>query len=109
MTDNKHTPGPWYPAHLADDDCSCDCRSIVSGGYAGSICIISVNNGIASISEGGNDCPPLEEAKANARIIAAAPDLLEALELMVDIYDPDGLDICAATDARLAIAKAKGE
>jgi hypothetical protein len=51
-----------------------------------------------------------EEAKANARLIAAAPDLLEALQLIVQ-WDESGF---AQTDeqmskARAAISKATGE
>ena len=56
----------------------------------------------------------LAEALANARLIAAAPELLEALEelslLMDDVrngeYTPDHL---TTQPARAAIAKAKGE
>jgi hypothetical protein len=41
------------------------------------------------ISEGGNDCPPLEEAKANACLICAAPDLYEALKAVEWIVQTD--------------------
>ena len=55
-----------------------------------------------------------EEFEANARLIAAAPDLLEALEELVDLfgglvsgeYPPDGFTTQPARDA---IAKARGE
>lgn len=59
-----------------------------------------------------------EENLANARLIAAAPELLEALEIITDMLmscgesficgiDEDFFeDVCAAQDA---IAKAKGE
>ena len=49
----------------------------------------------------------MEEELANARFIAAAPDLLEALEKIVlefEGYASDGLDLAIA-----AIAKAEGE
>jgi hypothetical protein len=71
-----HTPGPWVVPHFARDDHPCQCTSVVSGSYNGAICTVAVDNGITLISEGGNDAPPQEEAKANARLIAAAPDLL---------------------------------
>ncbi|MGI9141650.1 MAG: hypothetical protein ACR2IJ_00515 [Fluviibacter sp.] len=55
------------------------------------------------------------EGLANARLIAAAPELLEALEGMVAMfadhaqYDEDGHEIAAVTVAQMAIAKAKGQ
>jgi hypothetical protein len=67
----KATPGPWCAGHLADDDHPCNCTSIVCEGYAGAICRVDFDNGLR-IGEGGNDAPPLEEAKANLRYIAAA-------------------------------------
>ena len=51
-----------------------------------------------------------EEQSANARLIAAAPDLLEALKEIIAAADGDGwnqLDASFAT-ARAAIAKAEG-
>lgn len=47
------------------------------------------------------------EDKANARLIAAAPELLDALRWIVDSYLPDGT-VAAQTveNARAAIAKA---
>lgn len=66
-----------------------------------------------------------EETKANARLIAAAPELLEALESIVDSIDKgttlirwsakyvseNGLSSCEGNveSARAAIAKARGE
>ncbi len=72
------TPGPWYAPHFVDDTTTCNCRSVVCEFYAGAICTIHFDNGKA-ISDGGNDAPPLEEAKANAQAISALPDLIEAL------------------------------
>lgn len=51
------------------------------------------------------------QAEANSRLIAAAPELLEALQLMVTwedwIDDPDWLEL--VKDARNVIAKVTGE
>lgn len=78
MGEVKHTPGPWYPGHFGTDS-SCQCRSIVSDGqYVGAIATVHTDNG-KPISDGGNDAPNREEAIANMHLIAAAPDLLEAL------------------------------
>ena len=54
--------------------------------------------------------PVTQELLANARLIAAAPDLLHCLKVIVG--HADGLDLDAALhldEARAAIAKAKGE
>jgi hypothetical protein len=51
----------------------------------------------------------LDEAEANARLIAAAPDLLDALRLLVELLDrgqPPGND--DLEQAHAAIAKATG-
>lgn len=47
----------------------------------------------------------------DAALISAAPDLLEALEQLLDDMGEDGLSVCqeAKDQARAAISKAKGE
>ena len=50
-----------------------------------------------------------DEAKANARLIAAAPELLDALEGLLGLAERDGWLHIAVNQARAAIAKAKGE
>lgn len=79
---SRHTPGPWQVPHFATDS-PCECRSVVAlACYPGAICEIFADNG-KSIGDGGNGAPPLEQAKANARLIAAAPDLLAACKLAI--------------------------
>ena len=68
------TKGPWHGPHISDDSTTCNCTGIVDEGYAGGIARVHVDNGIASITEGGNDCPPPEQAKANGLLLAAAFD-----------------------------------
>lgn len=52
-----------------------------------------------------------EEAEANARLIAAAPELYEALDQILDDMGDDGPSCCQAAkdQARAALAKARGE
>ena len=65
------TQGEWAPGCFCDESSSCECKYIFSEGYNGSIATISIDNDLR-IGEGGNDSPPIEEAKANLSFIAAA-------------------------------------
>ena len=110
MTAAKHTPGPWaIRDHWADD---------------GAFEVYPTRGGkkpkfgewaaLAEVREYGPDEAP--EAEANARLIAAAPDLLEALkesrmklQWFAESYPHDiaAPNFFASIDA--AIAKATGE
>lgn len=93
----KHTPGRWWVSGADDDevhcrifaqDMGCDVRiALVKPPCVGGII-------------------PAEQLKANARLIAAAPDLLEALQVMLDAAQHDITQECDI--ARAAIAKAIG-
>lgn len=89
---SKHTPGPWVK------------KGIHWTGKNNEI--VFVSNGPAFGSESD-----FESAKANARLIAAAPELLEALEDLCEcILETRGPSATLALkSARAAIAKAKGE
>lgn len=73
----KRTPGMWSEPHLSRGDVKCDCTYVLSGCYAGSICDIQVDNE-KSISDGGNDSPPIEEARANGSFISSCAGNAEA-------------------------------
>jgi hypothetical protein len=64
VSETKHTPGPWQ---AEQDDVPYD------GGFE-TWCVNADGAGICMM-----DCPK-DDMEANARLIAAAPDLLEALE-----------------------------
>jgi hypothetical protein len=88
-----HTRGDWYATnHFADQSTPCNCAYVLSDGYAGSVCQISINNG-RSIGDGGNDCPPAHEAAANGRLIALTPRMYEALVAIANHLTPSPWDL----------------
>ena len=84
----QHTPGPWF-----------------------SIATSNIGHNAVVDADGFTVCSPSPMGAGNARLIAAAPDLLAALEAFVGARKGDGngwtLDSLEAL-AREAIAKAKG-
>lgn len=97
----EHTPGPWFVNHG---------RSGASYGVG------QGNGGAIVVVWRGIARPKSSNGAANARLIAAAPDLLAAaIELVAasDAYegDPDDDERCrrAIDGLRAAIAKATGE
>ena len=97
----EHTPGPWIYDHAPDNQTSDDTYSIYSESHDGTLADV--------YPWYDADGKPTVDVTANARLIAASPDLLAALEDILD-SGPD-FEHCAelALRARAAIAKAKGE
>ena len=83
---SKHTEGPWK--------------------HSTTYSVYGQNKMVASVYGDDPECKPDDRLKANATLIAAAPELLEALEEVIAISDRkhDVWD-----KAKQAIAKAKGE
>ena len=114
---SKHTPGPWA---LRRDPGHFDSLTEITGGICGNTKPFRFT---LEVSIGGDT--DIHTLEANARLIAAAPDLLEALEqtlqLAIDWEDEargtwqdEALGFSHNDDpiikkARAAIAKAKGE
>lgn len=96
-----HTPGPWraLPEVLTGGIHHVGGRSPIVMKEGRKIACVSRSLD-ARIKDG-----PCKEAEANARLIAAAPDLLAALKLVVE---QGNLDVWLAKQARAAIAKAEG-
>ena len=91
---NKHTPGPWDALKGRDGNI----RGI-KGRHGPEIVNVINWNGISS--------PASSVGQANARLIAAAPELLEACMAAAE-YDAL-LDDFTLASLRAAIAKATGE
>ena len=113
---SKHTPGPWiinYAGGLEAGEGVIPHHANSIGPHgAGNVC--HVYYGDYPTGTPIADYPQaIEENIANARLIAAAPDLLEALErLLPNVeYLADGRAevIAQIKDATAAITKAKGE
>lgn len=90
MKDFKGSAGPWS----AHDDEESMATSVVMNDFGDILCVV------------GTYMTSTEEDYANANLIAAAPDLLEALQAVVRVADrqTDEFDM-----ARAAISKALGE
>ena len=110
--ETKHTPGPW-----TIDDISAE-----GGGWESIVILSKIQRAdhnfhhVCSVDWGGSDDdePAIGEIsgedRANARLIAAAPELLEALENITTGYSEllEGRYGISLRAAREAIAKAKG-
>lgn len=101
---SEHTPGPWEAVHEIDPR---DDRLV---GERWNIRVRDTRGTRSIAVTQGTQNPMLWASnEANARLMAAAPDLLEALEYVLD-WRPDGWSAeTARAMARTAIAKAKGK
>ena len=129
MTEAKWTPGPWYAERTRLDGhewfVESECRNLPPYNWLprfkamldpmvplGDAKSVDADSGTASTDRGC--CPTaVAENEANARLIAAAPDLHEALYRLTREADLDGLRQKAGWDAWLsmadaALAKAEG-
>ena len=86
--DMKHTPGPW---------------NYDRSGYS-----LYVNSGRELVTALSMDGKRLETSEANARLIAAAPDLLALAERIARLPE-HGHYLALIDEARAAISKATGE
>jgi hypothetical protein len=99
MSGVKHTPGPWFLEGYWDVKSKFDLGGWVSSNPPAGCPIFQLEPSVGTA----------EEIVANARLIAAAPDLLAALKTLCAAYDAcNGDDHPAYALARAAIAKAEG-
>jgi hypothetical protein len=84
----EHTPGPWFVRYC--DDESFMCMTVISSSDHGPSNNSVFENEDDTIAVVYHQCNPTvkseepDEADANARLIAAAPDLLNALKKVID-------------------------
>ena len=88
MSQAKHTSGPWKVRNA---------REVFKGGRR--ICFVNAGESLCLREE-------MERAAQNARLIAAAPELLDALIVCCDLIEGEGFE--PPGNARAAIAKATG-
>ena len=95
--EHKHTPGPWRVGrHFTDDE---GYREIAIEATVRGVECVPASVALQFANYGGMQ-------EANARLIAAAPDLLEAL---IDLMDAvEGVPCGPEHKCRAAIAKATG-
>lgn len=96
---NSHTPGPWECFHAKNE------HGEETMGIRGGTCFIATMDTTA-IGDGPYRMP--ESGEANARLIAAAPELLDAAELTLARHDgPCAMSEDDWDELRAAITKAK--
>ncbi len=99
--ETKHTPGPWWY----------DTYNTVFSGSVPANNMLEICSIPDEPETGESPCPTRDkwypESAANARLIAAAPDLLEALKMILD--DPIApISTLSMQHAKSVIAKAEG-
>lgn len=110
MTDEtRYTPGPWRVEEgttLIWGDCRQDDETNYGLGYPVAECRLTPS---ASWAKGPRT---YEEAEANAQLVAAAPEMLQALRKLVlqdyNITTGRPFEMSSLTEAILVIAKAEG-
>ena len=101
MTKQKHTPGPWT---------TIEAKNFYLG-YPGTVEIHAPDWDALAVVHVETNGKPSEEGEANARLITAAPDLLEVLRSLTAVarrYLPDYDEHPEIQAADAAIAKATG-
>lgn len=89
---SNHTPGPW--------SVDCEVEDLLTDSARAWINADGMHIGYV-------DGPIREERRANARLIAAAPDLLHAIDLCLDAMLHDGVPTDPEHPARVALTIAR--
>lgn len=97
-----HTPGPWTTSYMGNGEWEVVANGPDRDDVAG-ICIVA--GGLGTVLEDGRDY----ESDANARLIAAAPELLAAAENVIREWEKGELEPAEIRYLQRAVNKAKGE
>jgi dihydrodipicolinate synthase/N-acetylneuraminate lyase len=97
MTETKHTPGPWIFWRFGTGDDKCQDFGVAAD--------VDGNKIVIAHCFGKQSDDFAADARANATLIAAAPDMYEALQWIVENADEDSV----VSAAKAALAKARGE
>jgi hypothetical protein len=98
--ESKHTPGDWSYTNVSEEKTAIAIKSTNAFGYSKIIASVWCSPRKA------DDTTPVNEAKANAKLMAAAPELLEVLKAtLVDIQDGNDMEE-ALIQIKKIIAKA---
>jgi hypothetical protein len=107
---SKHTPGPWYAEPINDEEdvfCAIFGPSVLNAAEEVEIAVLR-----ASDPQPGHSAYRDNEGQANARLIAAAPDLLAACRHAMNVgeikYKTCALSSYSHDILKAAIAKAEG-
>ena len=115
MSKAKHTPAPWK---ISTESGGRHGIKDGMGNYVGFTSLpykidMSQNDGESWLEMMTRMEPEIcwrdEVQEANTRLIAAAPEMLEALELVVSTYEAGGWPSATIVVAKAAIAKATGK
>lgn len=103
----NHTPGPWSVWNFSDDP-----RHVAVGPESGGLAVADV---VACNAHGCYTAETEARGQLNALLIAAAPDMLKALQALIEEYEPNlksfGLNAPRKAkweNAILAISRATG-
>jgi hypothetical protein len=96
---NEHTKGEWRVSPVSWSE-----TVIVADGFDHGICCLDINHATEESQEADG-----KVMAANAQLIAAAPDLLAALETLLNDPGQDWIRSTTWDKARAAIAKTTGD
>lgn len=91
-----HTPGPWSVPHFAAPDTNCACEYVLTDLNMGAVASVHCS-GDGDDWKSHGDNPKFAEAVANGHLIAAAPELLAAVEEILS-WTKDDADLMGRLD-----------